>query len=124
MDVRVESAVCRGVAGIEDDADCRRSEGQPGSEEGEDGVWLIGTVVLLEEEEEGTGPGCRPKCWAKTTAMNHAEREKDDATGSVTFREDRHDGFVQSSKRKTCKRLEKTDGTTNASPKVDWRLRR
>ena len=25
------------------------------------------------------------------------------------------DGFVQSSKRKTCKRLEKTDGTTNAN---------
>ena len=46
-------------------------------------------------------------------------------TGSATFvnievvglsqiRQDRDDGFVQSSKRKTCKRLDKTDGTTNA----------
>ena len=42
------------------------------------------------------------------TAMNHVKFVKDDAKGSVKIREDR-------SKRQTCKRLETTDGTTNAS---------
>ena len=35
--------------------------------------------------------------------------------GSGKIREDRHEEFVQKSKRKTCKLLEKTDGTTRAS---------
>ena len=61
-----ESAECRWrVAGIEEeDADCRRCGGQHESEEyGEvGGVWIVGNVVELEEEGEGTGRlGCRSK---------------------------------------------------------------
>ena len=48
----------------------------------------------------------------KIQAMPHVKSVKDDATGSV---KNRDDGFVQSSKRKTCKLLGKTDGTPNAN---------
>ena len=54
-------------------------------------------------------------------AMNHVKIVQEDATGSVTVVKIDMIGsvkfvkivFLQSSKRKTCKRLEKTDGTTN-----------
>ena len=41
-------------SGVEDDADCRSSGGQPESVEDEEvgEVWIVGTVEELEEEEE------------------------------------------------------------------------
>ena len=44
-----------------------------------------------------------------------SEIREDRRDGFTKIREDSDDGFVQSSKRKTCERLEKTDGTTNAN---------
>ena len=57
----------------------------------------------LEEEEEGVGrPGCRSKCWAHEHQRDElCTIAKVDVMDAVTFREDRRDGFVQSSKRKT-----------------------
>ena len=92
----------------------------------------------VEEEEEGTGrPGCqskvnedsdgeerectgRPGCRSKYLAHEDHRDEpckiREGRRGEFSnIREDRDDGFVQSSKRMTCKRLEKTDGTTNAN---------
>ena len=89
----------------------------------------------LEAEEEGTGrPGCRSKYWANEDpdgeelkgTGRHVQFVKDDAEvfskiredrrdGSNEDREDRDDGIVERSTRKTCNRVEKTDGTTNVN---------
>ena len=88
------------------DAECRK-RGQLESEEDEEvgGVWNVGNVVELEEEEESTcRPGCRSKYWnMKINVMSHAKFVKIDVLGSAKIRGDSNDGFVQSSKRKTCK---------------------
>ena len=78
-------------------------------------VWIVGNVEELEEEEDGTGRlGCQSKY------QTHADERDDLCTiregrrdGFSKCREDRDDGCVQSSNRKTSKRLEKTDGTTD-----------
>ena len=91
-----------------------------------EGCGIVGNVVELEEVEEGTGrPWCRSKYWTHEDQRDQLwqvregrrdgfnEIREDRRDGFVEIREDREDGFVQTSKRKTCKRLEKTDGTTN-----------
>ena len=66
-----------------------------------------------EEEEAGTGRlACRSKYW-KINAMNHVNSY--DATVSVKFVKIVMNRLVQSSKRKTCTRLEQTDRTTNVN---------
>ena len=87
--------------------------------------------------------------FVKPLVTNSVSYMENYATGSVQFmvissmsyvkcvkvfskiRQDRDDGFVQKSKRKACRRREKTDGTTNVNRSnkfdvldLDWRLRR
>ena len=130
------------LASTRKDDDCRRSGGQLESEEdgGVGGVWIVRNVVELEEEEEGTDRlGCRskycsteiltvreekaPAAWCfhpstghqKINAMNHEKFVKDDGDEFTQIRGDCFHRFVQTSKRKTCKRPEKTDATTTSN---------
>ena len=159
LDVRSNrTRVSVGVAGIaEEDADCRGSGGQLGSEEDGEvgGVWIVGNVVELEVEEEGTGRlECPSKCWAHGVSRHQppecrskycADEDHSDQLRRKN-REDRLDALgikvvkivMTGSSRvrttKTCRRSEKTDGTTKVDrsnkfdilnpTKADWRLRR
>ena len=91
--------------------DCRRSGGQPESEE--DGVaggaCIVGNVVELEEEEKGTScSGCRSKYWAHEEQRDELCKNREDRRdGFSAIREHRDDGFVQSSNHR---KLAKTFG--------------
>ena len=78
---------------------------------------IVGHVEELEEEEAGTGrPECRSMYWAHEDQRNELCKYRDGRRdGFSKNREDRDDGFVCSSKRKTCKREERTDGTTDVT---------
>ena len=57
------------------------------------GVWIVGNVEELEEEEEGTGrPGCRFKYWAHEDQRDEPRKFREDRRDGVgTIREDRRE---------------------------------
>ena len=100
------SAECRWrVAGVEQE--------EPTAEEVEDN--LCQRCMEKSEECGSSGMWRKKKAQAARGADPSTGHTKIDVMGYNEIREDRDDVFVQSSKRKTCNRQERTDDMTSAS---------